>query len=70
MSISSMTNVAFSRRVDVETPEPVPTSNSSIVAAAGGTIQTQQGCRRGFAGHYDLPAHRNRSIVHVGIDSD
>jgi len=43
MSISSMTNVAFSRRVDVETPEPVPTSNSSIVAAAGGTIQTQQG---------------------------
>lgn len=43
MSISSMTNVAMSRRADVQSEEPVPTSTSAIVAATAGPQESRNG---------------------------
>lgn len=43
MSISSMTNVAMSRRADVETEEAVPITTSGIVGATSGTPESRSG---------------------------
>ncbi len=43
MSISSMTNVAMARRVDVETDEVVPVTTTGIVGATSGTPESRTG---------------------------